>query len=364
MRQHTPVHRAAKSGGSPLRRAAAALAAAVLAAALAGCSGPASADARGDGSGSDASDLTEVSFALDWAPNTNHLGLYVAEELGYFAEAGIDVRILPYASTSALQLISAGEADLGIAGQAGIQMGRTAGLDLVSVYRVTQTDTGRLVALGDRDDISRPADLDGQTFGGFGAPLYTALAQAAIQGDGGAGEFDEVALGSGAYEAMSQGRIDFTLSVATWQDLQADIDGHPYRAWRYQDFGVPEQQSTGVATSEAFLDSDPETARAFIRALARGYAYAAEHPEEAAQILIDANPDTLGTAEELVHRSAALMAEDGYFVSQDRPIGAADPEAWDAFGQFLFEGGYLSDSEGKLPAQEPDWRAYYTDELL
>lgn len=109
------------------------------------------ADTDGDGG---TADLRPVSFALDWAPNTNHVGVYVAEELGYFTDAGLEVTILPYASTPAVQLVSAGEADFGIGGQASVQMARTSGLDVISVYRVTQTDTGRLVVLGDREDVS------------------------------------------------------------------------------------------------------------------------------------------------------------------------------------------------------------------
>src|SRR5690606_22094892 len=93
-------------------------------------------------------DLTAVTFALDWAPNTNHIGVYVADALGYFEEAGLDVTILPYGSASSPQLVSAGEADFGIGGQASVQTARTAGLDVVSVFRITQTDTGRLVVLG------------------------------------------------------------------------------------------------------------------------------------------------------------------------------------------------------------------------
>lgn len=309
-------------------------------------------------------DLEPVSLALDWAPNTNHIGIYVAEELGYFTEAGLDVTILPYASTPTVQLVSAGEADFGIGGQASVQMARTSGLDVISVYRITQTDTGRLVVLGDRADFTRPADLDGMTFGGFGAPLYTALAEATILGDGGQGEFTEVALDTGAYEALSQGRIDFTLSVATWENLQAELDGHPYRAFRYQDFGVPEQQSTGIVSSDAFLAKSPEEARAFTRAVARGYRYAAEHPQEAADVLIAANPDSLGTAEPLVRRSLDLLTQEGYLTSPDRPIGAADPHAWDAFGAFLYSGGFLTDSTGEPVPAEPDWSTYYTDDLL
>src|SRR5690625_3328493 len=116
----------------------------------------------------DAPDLTSVSFALDWAHNTNHVGVYVADELGYYEEADVDVEILPYGSAPVSQLVSAGEADFGIGGQSGVQMARTAGLDIKSVYLITQTDTGRLVVLGDRGDLQRPREMGGPTFGGLG----------------------------------------------------------------------------------------------------------------------------------------------------------------------------------------------------
>lgn len=321
----------------------------------------ASDDSSGSGSGSGSK---QVTFALDWSPNTNHIGVYVAESLGYFEDAGLDIEILPYGSTSATQLVSAGQADFGIGGQSTVQVARTAGLDLVSVYRVTQTDTGRLVVRGDRDELTRPADLDGLVFGGFGAPLYSALAESTIKGDGGEGKFKEVALDTGAYEALSQDRIDFTLSVATWENLQTQIDGHPYRAFRYQDYGVPDQQSTGIVSSSAYLKKHPKEAAAFVQTVARGYAYAVKHPKRAADLLIEANPDTLGAAKELVHRSAELMAEKGYLSSSARKIGAANPKAWDGFGAFLFESGFLTDSKGEVVTKEPDWSDYYTDEYL
>lgn len=308
-------------------------------------------------------ELTSISFALDWAANTNHIGVFVADELGYFADAGIDAEILPYGSTNAMQLVSAGEADFGIGGQSAVQMARTSGLDVVSVYSITQTDAGRLVVLEERDDLTRPADLDEHVFGGFGAPLYTALAESTIRGDGGTGTFEEVVLDTGAYEALSQRRIDFTLSVATWENLQAEIENRPYREFRYQDFGVPEQQSAGIVSSGAFLDAHPDAAAAFLQAIARGYAYAAENPSAAADLLIDANPDTLSTATELVHSSAELMASD-YLVTDERPIGFANAQAWEEFGAFLFEEGFLIDSEGNALADEPDWSEYFTNEYL
>lgn len=305
-----------------------------------------------------------VRFALDWAPNTNHIGVYVADALGYFEEAGVAVEILPYASTPVPELISGGAADFGIAGQAIVQMGRTAGLDVVSVYRVTQTEVGELVFLADRDDITRPADLDGLTFGGFGSPLYSSMVRTMIEHDGGEGDVTEVILDTGAYDALSTGSIDFTLSVSTWESINAEIEERPYRAFDYQDYGMPELQAVGIVSSDAFLESDPETAQAFVTAVQRGYQYAADEPEEAAQLLIDANSDTLGASEELVRRSVALLATEGYFVADGVQTGSANPQVWEDYGAFLVENEILVDSAGETVTETPDWSEYYTDEFL
>lgn len=325
--------------------------------ALAGCASTSPASDSSDGEHT-------VSIALDWSANTNHTGIYVAQELGYFDEAGIDVEILPYASTPVAQLVSAGEADFGIVGQSDVQTSRAAGLDVVSVYSIVQSDTGRLVYLADNKDISSPADLDGTVFGGFGVPLYSAFMASTIQGAGGKGEFDEVMLDTGAYEALKNGAIDFTSSVMTWEDIEAEIEGHPYAAFRYQDYGVPEQQAIGIASSDAYLESNHDDADAFVKAVQKGFQYAIDNPDEAADLLIEANPDVLGTASELVHKSAELMATDGYYYADGVTVGAAVPEYWNELGDYIVKVGYLVDANGDKITESPDWSEYYTNEFV
>lgn len=311
-----------------------------------------------------AGELTKVSFALDWAPNTNHTGVFVAEELGYFDEAGLDVDILPYATAPVSELVSTGATDFGIAGQALVQLGRTAGLDIVSVYRVTQSEVGELVVLADRDDNESPADLDGMTFGGFGSPLYSAMVRTMIEHDGGAGDVREVVLDTGVYEALQSGRIDFTLTVSTWESINAQLEGHPYKSFQYQDYGMPELQAVGIISSDAFLGAEPETARAFVQAVQRGYQYAADNPDEASSILVEANPDTLGQSEELVSRSIEVLSQDGFWVADGVVTGSADPTIWEEYGRFLVENEVLMDSSGAMVTETPDWSEYYTDEFL
>ena len=57
---------------------------------------------------------TTITFALDWVPNTNHTGFYVADARGYYAEEGITLEILPYNNVSPDNLVGSGEANFGI----------------------------------------------------------------------------------------------------------------------------------------------------------------------------------------------------------------------------------------------------------
>ncbi|MBS9722205.1 ABC transporter substrate-binding protein [Tianweitania sp. BSSL-BM11] len=307
-----------------------------------------------------AQDRTKVTVALDWTPNTNHIGLYVAREKGFYADAGLDVEILPYGDTSAGALISNGVADFGVTGAIGFFTQRAAGADLKAVYAVVQTETGRLVFNDDRQDIQRPRDLVGKTYGGFGSNWENALISTIIRNDGGEGDFETVTLGTSAYEALANGAVDFTLEVYTWEGVKAELEGRKQRAFRYADFGVPDQHTTFLASSEAKLQAKPEAAKAFVQATQRGYAFAAENSKEAAAILVEANKDML-TDPQLIEDSMKALVEGHYLARPDGTVGEIDGAKTEAMGAFLFSAGILRDGNGEALAMQPDFRDYYTN---
>ena len=100
---------------------------------------------------------TTVRFALDWTPNTNHTGLYVAQQQGWFADAGLDVQILPYNSTSPDTLVSSGAAEFGISFQDSFTVSKAAGADIVSVLAVLQHWGTAIGVRADRADLRSPA---------------------------------------------------------------------------------------------------------------------------------------------------------------------------------------------------------------
>lgn len=304
-----------------------------------------------------------VTIALDWTPNTNHVGLFVAEAKGFYEAAGLAVEILPYSDTSAGTLVANHVADFGILGSIGLFTQRAAGAELVATYALVQTETGRLVFKADRQDIQSPSDLDGKIYGGFGSAWENALIETIIRHDGGTGDFETVTLGTSAYEALANDAVDFTLEVYTWEGVKAERDGPAQRAFRYADFGVPDQHTNFIGTSEAYLADNAETARAFIAATRRGYHYAVAHPDEAADILVAANADA-ALDRDFVRASLQALIDGHYLKSQDGAIGTIDPAKMEALGTFLLEAGILKDGNGIAITTRPDFTSYYSNAYL
>lgn len=304
-----------------------------------------------------------VTIALDWTPNTNHVGLFVAEAKGFYDEAGLDVQILPYSDTSAGTLVANHVADFGILGSIGLFTQRAAGADLVAAYALVQTETGRLVFNADRKDIQRPRDLDGKAYGGFGSAWENALIGTIIRHDGGTGDFETVTLGTSAYDALANRAVDFTLEVYTWEGVKAERDGPAQRAFRYADFGVPDQHTNFIDTSSAYLADHAETAKAFITASQRGYVYAVAHPDEAADILVAANTDA-ALDRDFVRASLEALIAGHYLKAENGAIGTIGPAKMEAVGTFLFDAGNLKDGNGTVLTEKPDFTSYYSNAYL
>jgi len=305
----------------------------------------------------------KVTVALDWTPNTNHVGLYVAQSKGWFEEAGLDVDILPYTDTSSTTLVSAGLAEFGVLSAVGFHSLRAKGADMTAVMAVVQHETGRVVFNGNRDDIQRPADLDGKIYAGFGSDWENALISTIIQNDGGAGTFDTVTLGTSAYEALANGRVDFTLEVSTWEGVNSVLLDRPQRAFVYADFGVPDQHTTFLGGNGSWLAENPDTASAFVQAAQRGYDFAAQNPAAAADILIAETAGMMSNPD-LVHASMQALVDGGYLQDADEAVGVIDADMVNNIAKFLFDAGILRDEDGQLLATLPDVSTWFTNAYL
>lgn len=211
----------------------------------------------------------KITVALDWTVNTNHIGLFVARDKGFYRDAGLEVEILPYGDTGSGTLVANRVADFGVSGSLGLLTQKSAGADLKAVYAVVQSETGRVVFNADRAAITSPKNLDGLTYGGFGSAWENALISTIIRHDGGKGVFNTVTLGTSAYEALANGAVDFTLEVSTWEGVEAELKGLKQRSFRYADYGVPDEHTTLIVSSNAFLAANRQAAAAFVQSTRR-----------------------------------------------------------------------------------------------
>jgi ABC-type nitrate/sulfonate/bicarbonate transport system substrate-binding protein len=315
------------------------------------------------GCGSDAQDAGQkIRIALDWTPNTNHTGLYVAQQEGWFREAGLDVEFLPYNSTSPDTLVGSGAAEFGVSFQDSFTYSKAAGADITSVMAILQHWATEVAVKADRADITSPKDLDGKTYGGFGGPGEEPKMRQVIRDAGGTGEFQTVTLGTSAYEALYAGQVDFTEPFVAWEGIEAQLRNEPLKTFRYTDYGFPDAYNVLLIGNSPWLQAHPDQARAFVQAAQRGYQLAADDPARAAQLLQDANPGTF-TEPELVTRSQDMLAKE-YLKDEQGRVGTQTLARWQGFSGFLVDSGSVVDANGQPLAARPDFSTWFSNDYL
>jgi ABC-type nitrate/sulfonate/bicarbonate transport system substrate-binding protein len=307
--------------------------------------------------------LGSVRLALDWTPNTNHTGFYVAQANGWYRDAGVDLRILPYGTTTPEALIAARQAECGISFQDALTFAAAAGAPVVSVMAILQ-HTGQQIAVLASSDITRPRDLDGRTYAGFGYPNEKPTLEAVIKEDGGSGTFKTVTLDTAAYEALYAKRADFVITFAAWEGLEARERGIDLRTFAFDDYGFPDFYQVVLACDRRWLEAEPELARAFVGASVRGFELAAMSPGDAAAILVAQNPGVFDGNPGLPAASQAFLADGGYLVDDNGAVGRQTLAKWQGYSGFLFDQGLLTGADGKPLTTAPDYASLFTNDFL
>lgn len=284
-------------------------------------------------------DTTPVSFMLEWTPNTNHTGIYVAQEKGYFKEEGLDVDIMLPGEAGTEQLIATEKADFGMSVQEHLSIARDEGMPLVSVAAVIQHNTAGYAS--DKDlGIKNPIDFEGKTFGAVGNDLERAIMKTVMEENAAnISKVDFKNIGDADFFAAIEKDIDFSLVYQGWTGIEAEIRHQDLNMVYLKEFSDALDFYTPVlATSEEMVENHPEQVEAFVHAAAKGYEFAIEHPEEAAEILIEEEPDL---DEELVKQSQNWLAEK--YQDDATQFGIQEEERWETVEQFMLENGIIND---------------------
>ncbi len=282
----------------------------------------------------------KVTFVLDWTPNTNHTGVYVAVEKGYYAEEGLDVAIIQPSDMGADAMVASGTAQFGVSYQESVTFARAENVPLVSIAAVIQHNTSGFGALKEKN-IKSPKDFVGKKYGGWGSPVEEATIRYLMEKAGADPDKVEIlSVGTADFfQASSSDQIDFAWIFEGWDGVAAKLKGIEID---YIDLGktdpVFDYYTPVIVTSEEMIQNNSKLVEAFMRATIKGYRYAMEHPEEAAEIFIKAVPEA---DPELIRESQKFLA-DKY--QADAPYwGMQKKEVWQRYNDWLYENSFIAE---------------------
>ncbi|HEX5712386.1 MAG TPA: ABC transporter substrate-binding protein, partial [Solirubrobacterales bacterium] len=312
-----------------------ALAVALLTLALAAC---------GEKSEDGTTAAQPLSLTLDFYPNPDPAGIYMAEKLGYFEEAGLDLEIQTPADPAApLKLVAAGQSDLAISYEPEVVLAHEKGLDTIAIAALVNRPLTSMIWLG-KSGIQGVADLKGKTVATAGIPyqqafLDTILGRAKLT----ANDVKEVNVGFGLLPALLSGSAEAMLGgFSNIEGVDLRMRGKDPVVTPVDQLGVPTYDELVLVANRGALADDPEKFRLFIAALQRGTEAAVAQPGAATKAVLEANNDLepkLTEAE--VEATLPILGArvDG------QPYGYMDPAEWETFS------GWMRDNEliGSLP---------------
>lgn len=307
--------------------------------ALSGCGGATSGGAAGSGAG----ELKKVSFVLDYSPNVNHTGIYVAQSKGWLAEEGVELEIVPVPADGSDAMIGSGGVNMGLTYQDYIanSLGSANPMPYTAVAAVVQHNTSGIMSRAE-DDIRKPGDMAGHTYATWNMPIELATIKYLVEADG--KSFDDVELVPYEVDDEVSGlKADMfdTVWVYEWWAVQnAKIQDYPVNYFDFADMDpIFDFYTPVIAVNDEFAAQDSDTVRAVLRALKRGYVFAAENPAEAADILLEAVPEL---DPELIHTAQEFISPE--YISDASSWGIIDPERWPLYYTWLNEEGLVENA--------------------
>jgi ABC-type nitrate/sulfonate/bicarbonate transport system substrate-binding protein len=294
-------------------------------------------ESGGSGASEGTKALGKVTLVLDWTPNTNHTGLYVAQEQGLWEKLGLEVEIIQPPEAGASTLVASGTADFGISAQESMILAREQGLPLVSIAPIIQHNTSGFASTLDKN-IKEPKDFEGKSYGGWGSPAESAVIESIMKvQNADVGKVEFVNAGSADFFTAMKKGIDFEWIFYGWTGIEAELRNDPVNMVYLTDYSKQLDYYTPlILTNENMIKNKPELVRAFLAGATEGYEYAIANPEAAADILLKAVPE-LDPA--LVKASQTWLSPK--YKDDAARWGEQKKEVWSGYGDWLTSNGLL-----------------------
>ena len=296
----------------------------------------------------------KITMVLDWTPNTNHTGIYIAQEKGYFKEAGLDVSVIQPTDNGATDLVASGGAEFGIDFQDTLAAAFSSDspLPVTAVAAILQHNTSGLISLK-KKGIDSPGKLEGHSYATWDSPIEQAVLKNVVEKDG--GDFSRVKLISTYVEdivAALHADIESVWIYYGWDGVKCDMEGLSTNFLPFADMNPTfDYYSPVIIGNNDYMKKNPDTTKAFLSAVKKGYEYAAGNPSDAADILLKAVPEL---DEKLVQKSQEYLSKQ--YIADAAQWGEIDANRWNGFYQWL--------NENKLVDNALDENAGFTMDYL
>ena len=301
---------------------------------LAGCGGSGSGSASSDaGAATDSGEKTALTFCLDYTPNTNHTGIYVAKNQGYFAEEGLDVEIVQPADGTAEGALGTGQAQFGISYQDYIAAAYDSGnTGLTAIAAVIQHNTSGIMSRA-ADGITRAKEMENHVYTTWDMAVEQATIKQVMESDG--GDYSKLSMVPYTVDdevaGLKANMFDCVWVYEGWAVQNAKIQDYDVNYFSFRDMDdVFDFYTPVIAANTEYAKANPEVAKAFLRAAKKGYEFAVQNPEEAAKILCEEVPEL---DSELVGASASFLA--GEYTAEAESWGVIDATRWANYFQWL-----------------------------
>lgn len=278
--------------------------------------------------------LQKVTVMLDWFPNTNHTGLYVAKDKGYYQAQGLDVEIVqPGEGTQADQLVAAGKVDFAVSYQEAVTQARATDIPLVSIAAVIQHNTSAFASPKNLNILS-PKDFEGKRYGGWGSPSEEAVIKAVMTKAGAdPSKVQMITLGATDFFKSIGRDADIEWIYYGWDGVEAKRQNIDLNLQMLKDLDPALDYYTPViVTNEKHISEQKDLVKKFMVATSKGYQAAISNPSEAASILLknapELNPDLVKQSQEYLSTK---------YQDDAAQWGVQKEAVWNNYAKWMFE---------------------------
>lgn len=296
----------------------------------------------------------KITVLLDWVPNTNHTGIFVAKDKGYFKAEGLDVKIIQPSDGGSADLVAAGKGEFGISYQEEVTYARTSAtpLPIKAVAAIIQHNTSGFASPKTKK-ILTPKDFEGKRYGGWGSPSETAILKGLMEKAGGNfSKLKMVDIGSSDFFSSVQKDVDFSWIFYGWDGIAAGIKKMPINFIKLTDLDKNLDYYTPlIITNEKIIKNNPELVKKFLRAVTKGYNYSITNPKDAVKSLLKFAPETDA---KIAEASQVYLAKE--YRADAKKWGEMKASIWTNYSNWMFSKGLLK--------KKLDIKNAYTNEFL